>query len=108
MSLTIQWRLKPESDTVLVVEDETVVRVAIPADSMVLSKMLTQPGDLSGWSGGKLLESVDRDPEIWGELVISRAENGQILVMDPKLFWNGIYEWFRSRGVDYDIHLKKA
>jgi hypothetical protein len=22
--------------------------------------------------------------------------------MDPELFWEGIYSWFRSRGVDYD------
>ena len=108
MSLTIEWRLRPDSDTVLVVSDDKVVEVAIRADAMVLSKMLTIPGDLSLWEGGKILEAVDRDPATWGELVISRSEEGQILTMDPELFWNGIFEWFRSRGIDYDIYLKCA
>lgn len=102
MALSIEWRLRPDADTVLVVEDNTVVRMAIPVDADTLSKMLTQPGDLSVWEGGKLLEAVDRDPNVWGKLVISRSETGQIIDMDPELFWNGIYEWFRSRGVDYD------
>lgn len=108
MSLTIQWRLRPDSDTVLIVEDETTVQVAIPADAAVLSRMLTDPGDLAAWEGGKLLEGIDRDPAVWGELVISRSQEGQILMMDPELFWNGIYEWFRSRGVDYDEHLRAS
>lgn len=108
MTLCIEWRLRPESDTVLVVNDENVVEVAIPADAMVLSKMLTIPGDLSLWEGGKLIEAVDRDPESWGELVISRSADGQILQMDPELFWNGVYEWFRSRGIDYDCYLSQT
>ena len=108
MSLTIEWRLRPDSDTVLVVSDDKVVECAIPADAMVLSKMLTDPGDLSLWQGGKPIEAIDRDPAIWGELVISRSEEGRILSMDPELFWNGVYEWFRSRGIDYDVYLKLA
>jgi len=108
LSLIIEWRFRPDSDTVLIVDDEKVVRLAIPADAMVLSKMLTDPGDLSLWEGGKLLEAIDRNPASWGELVISRSEEGQILTMDPELFWNGIYEWFRSRGIDYDLYLKLA
>ncbi len=108
MSLTIEWRIRPDSDTVLVVSDNQAVEVAIRADAMVLSKMLTTPGDLSLWTGGKILEAVDRDPATWGELVISRSEGGQILTMDPELFWNGVYEWFRARGIDYDIYLHSA
>ncbi len=104
MSLTIQWRLRPGSDTVLIVEDGTHVLVAIPVDAAILSKALTDPGDLSKWEGGKLIEAVDRDPNAWGTLVIERAEGGQILNMDPEPFWNGIYDWFRSRGVDYDTY----
>ena|SRR5665213_3485331 len=102
MGLSIEWRLRPDADTVLIVDEDNTVRVAIPADAETLAKMLTAPGDLSTWEGGKLLEAVDRDPNAWGILVISRSEAGQIIDMDPELFWNGIYEWFRSRGVDYD------
>ena len=105
MALTIQWRMRPESDTILVVIDGRTVKVAIAVDAAVLSKMLTVPGDLSKWSGGKILEAVDRDPLAWGELVIERNEDGQILTMDPEAFWNGVYDWFRSRGIDYDFAL---
>lgn len=108
MTLTIEWRIRPDSDTVLVVNGDNVVEAAIPADAMVLSKMLTIPGDLSLWEGGKLIEAIDRDPASWGELVISRSEEGQILMMDPELFWNGVYEWFRSRGIDYDVYQNLA
>jgi hypothetical protein len=31
-----------------------------------------------------------------------RASSGEVLQMDPERFWDGIYEWFRSKGVDYD------
>jgi hypothetical protein len=102
MSLTIQWRVKPESDTILIVKDGVSVLVAIPVEAQILSRALTVPGDLTSWQGGKLIEAVDRDPEIWGDLVIERNESGQIVNMDPEAFWNGVYDWFRSRGVDYD------
>jgi hypothetical protein len=102
MALSIEWRIRPDADTVLIVEDDAIVRVALPADAQLLTRMLTEPGDLGAWEGGKLLEAIDRDPSVWGKLVISRSDAGQIVTMDPELFWNGVYEWFRSRGVDYD------
>jgi hypothetical protein len=43
-----------------------------------------------------------RDPAAWGHLVIARGASGEVLTMDPELYWEGIYAWFRSRGVDYD------
>lgn len=106
--LSIQWRLLPTQDTIVIVDSGEHVLSATSADAMLLSKMLTQPGDLRKWSNEKPLEAVDRDPETWGELVISRSEEGEILVMDPELFWNGVYEWFRSRGIDYDVYLRRS
>ena len=102
MALRIEWRTGPGRDTVLVINGRSTVVAALPADASVLSKMLTDPGSLDTWEGPRPLEAVDRLPGTWGELVISRGETGEILNMDPELFWNGIYEWFRSRGIDYD------
>ena len=55
--------------------------------------------DLRG-DGGPSLDIEEDDPEVWGDLVISRAADGDILFIDPELYWNGIAELFRSRGDD--------
>lgn len=103
MALQIEWRTRPGADAVVVVDsDRQSVCSALAADATVLSKMLTDPGPLAAWNGPRPLEAVDRVPSTWGRLVIARAESGEVVAMDPELFWNGIYEWFRSRGIDYD------
>jgi hypothetical protein len=58
-------------------------------------------GDLSAWSS-EPVDEARRNPVYWGELVSARASTGEVLTMDPRLYWEGIFNWFRSRGVDYD------
>jgi hypothetical protein len=41
-----------------------------------------------------------REPDLWGQLVLSRSQSGDVLTVDPELYWDGIYFWFRSRGND--------
>jgi hypothetical protein len=101
VALTAEWRTNGENDAVLIVDDETV-REVVPANPEVLSKLLTETGDLEAWRGGQSVASEQRRPSAWGHLVIARAGTGEVLDMDPERFWNGIYQWFRSRGVDYD------
>jgi len=100
--LSAEWRTNGENDAVLIVEDENTVREVLPANPEVLSKLLTETGDLSAWHGEQAVEGDKREPSAWGQLVIARASTGEVLTMDPERFWGGIYEWFRSRGVDYD------
>ena len=103
MALNAEWRTDGESETILIVEDEdNTVRQALAADPIVLSKMLTDMGDLSTWRGGHAIDNDQRSPEAWGDLVIARANTGEVITMEPERFWDGIYYWFRSRGVDYD------
>ena len=59
-------------------------------------------GDLNTWRDGHSFDDDKRRPEAWGHLVIARANGGEVLTMDPERYWDGIYAWFRSRGVDYD------
>jgi hypothetical protein len=35
-------------------------------------------------------------------LIVARANTGELIWIEPRLFWEGVYLWFRSRGVDYD------
>ena len=109
MALTAEWRSNGESDAVLIVDDaDQTVREAMPANPEVLSRLLTNTGDLSVWHGDRPVEADKRTPSAWGDLVIARAQTGQVLNMDPERFWNGIYLWFRSRGVDYDTPIEQV
>jgi hypothetical protein len=103
MPWTAQWRTKgPFSDAVLVLDDSGKVSEALLASQIVLSRLLTQMGDLESWRGDTPVSVDENDPETWGQLVIARAHTGEVIEVEPELFWHGIYLWFRSRGVDYD------
>ena len=103
MALSAEWRNDGEIETIIIVDDEdNTVRQALEADSALLSNLLTDMGDLSDWRGGQAIEGDKRSPEAWGDLVIARADTGEVITMEPERFWDGIYHWFRSRGVDYD------
>jgi hypothetical protein len=97
-----EWRTNGEHDAVIVVDDSDEVKEALLANPDVLSTFLTDVADMGTWHGGHTVDGEKRSPTAWGKLVIARAETGEVLTMDPELFWNGIYLWFRSRGVDYD------
>ncbi len=107
MALFAEWRTDGEIETILVVDDEdNTVREALAADPAVLSNFLTDMGDLSTWRGGHSVDDDKCSPAAWGELVIARANTGEVITMDPERYWDGIYSWFRSRGVDYDTPLQ--
>ncbi len=103
VALIAEWRTKGEFEAILIVDDEdNTVREALAADPAVLSSFLTDMGDLNTWRGGHSVDDDKRSPEAWGDLVIARANTGEVITMDPERYWEGIYTWFRSRGVDYD------
>ena len=49
---------------------------------------------------GLEVDADQRDPEQWGKLVLTRLPTGEVVHVDPEPYWDGIYYWFRSRGVD--------
>ena len=102
MSLSAEWRADGKIETVLVIDrTENTVQKAIAADPLVLSRLLTDMGNLRTWDIGQEITGDKLNPDSWGRLVISRSETGEVIDMDPEKFWDGIYVWFRSRGVDY-------
>ncbi len=102
VALSAEWRTAPSGDTILIVGEDALVRAACQVDVPVLRKFLTDMGDLQQWVGDQPVGKALRSPEAWGEPVISRAYSGEVLILDPELFWDRIYRWFRSRGLDYD------
>jgi len=105
LALSAEWRADGKVETVLVIDgDDNTVRKALAASPSILSQFLTDMGDLHTWQDGQTVAEDKRSPESWGRLVLSRAETGEVIDMDPEKFWDCIYVWFRSRGVDYTTH----
>jgi hypothetical protein len=106
MTARFEWRTRgPGADVVLFVteygEAGDTVMTAWPADRTLLADFLNDMRTLEG-TGVRLQTDVDqRTPEHWGNLVLSRASpGGDILTIDPEMYWDGIYYWFRSHGID--------
>ncbi len=88
-------------DAILFVDgDEKTVRRALEPDPTLLRFFLNDVADLDTGRDWQSVDEAKRNPEAWGDLVMARATTGEVLEMDPELFWDGIYLWFRSRGVD--------
>ena len=102
MPMSAQWRTDGEQDTVLIVDEDNQVREAVRANPEVLSTFLNRVADLPALQAERSVPPDKLDPAAWGRLVIARGPAGEVLSMDPELYWEGIYTWFRSRGVDYD------
>ena len=88
-------------DAILVVDDaDNTVHQGLGADPEVLRDFLNDMADLHTWRRLHLVGNDKRNPEAWGELVMARSPSGEVITMDPELYWKGIYLWFRSWGVD--------
>lgn len=103
--MSVEWRLRDGADALLLVDaSESAVSEVAPPDEAMLKSYLAVTGNVDAWRSWTAWRPVDgegRDPEEWGELVLSRADNGDIISIDPELFWERVHRWFRSRGVDF-------
>lgn len=106
MALRIEWRSRAEGDdAILAVEDgSNAVVKAWLANIDLLSDFLNDMVGLNVTSTDeKSTNGVDhsqRPPQDWGDIVMSRSDAGDVLWVDPQLYWDGIAYWFRSRGRD--------
>jgi hypothetical protein len=106
--VSVEWRISEGSDAILVVDPSVKVAEVVTPDAALLKDYLSVAGDLDHWRKWGGWRSVGRDkedPEAWGELVIVRAANGEVLDVDPELYWEGIRRWFRARRDDEPYRL---
>jgi hypothetical protein len=89
----------------LVVEEDGGVVRAWAAEPARLTDFLNDMSTLTG-HGDTQVDEARADPAAWGDLVIARSADGDVLFIDPELYWNGIADHFRSRG--NDPHLYRA
>lgn len=106
MPMTVEWRLRNGTDALVLVDPDSGTISEVPApDGAILKAYLAVTGTLAGWQTSMAWSAVDsgnRDPDNWGELVLSRGDNGDVISIDPELFWERVHRWFRSHGVDYN------
>jgi len=104
MALRIEWRSRNEGDdAILAVDDNNNSVIGYwKADVELLTDFLNDMKNLDP-RGRNGLDTSQRQPQYWGELVIARSDNGDVLHVDPQLYWEGIGHWFRSRGSDPHI-----
>lgn len=96
-----EWRTNGDRDAILVVDagDDTVL-AAYPVDSVGLSAFLIS--SQLPFASARGTGDCGVRPDDWGEAVLSRAATGEILFIEPELYWDRIHLLYRSRGVDYD------
>ncbi len=106
MVARIEWRTKGRGDDALIYvgefgEDSNTVLRTWNADPDVLTDFLNDMTNLdTATVSGLEVDADQRDPEQWGKLVLTRLATGEVVHVDPEPYWDGIYYWFRSRGVD--------
>jgi hypothetical protein len=104
--MKVEWRVRDGADAIVLVDPsaESVAAFARPGENE-LKAYLAVAGNLERWRDSISWQAAageTRDPTFWGQLVLSRDDDGDVLYIDPELFWDGVYRWFRSRGVDYN------
>ena len=101
--MRVEWRLQGGAEALLLVDGgDTAVSEIAPPDAGILKAFLAvaETGETwRGWAAWRTVDGGGRDPDEWGELVLSRADNGAVISVDPELYWEGVYRWFLSRGV---------
>jgi hypothetical protein len=103
--MSVEWRLRDEEETLLLVDaSERVVSETSPPNQEMLNSFLTVSATVDvwkGWPGWRPVDGGSQEPERWGALVLSRADNGSVISIDPELYWERVYHWFRSRRVPF-------
>ena len=105
MTARIEWRTRGKGDDTLLFvgefgEDSNTVLRKWEGTPALIADFLNDMADLDTTVVGLEVDVRERKPEQWGKLVLIRSQSGDILAIDPELYWDGVYYWFRSRGVD--------
>ena len=108
MELRAEWRTTGDTENAIVFidDDNNTVRRAIAGDQEALRAFLNDLLSMeSGWEEIQVSDS-QRDPASWGHLVMARANTGEVLEMDPVIFWHNIAIHFRMKGTDAWVRSK--
>ena len=99
--MRIEWRCRSDEDALLTVDAEgaTVLEVW-ELNRALLSDFLNLMASLDAHGRRSIADDAQRDPEEWGQLVIARSDDGDVIRIDPELYWDRVAHWFRTQGGD--------
>jgi hypothetical protein len=104
--MSVEWRVLGDGDAIVQTGTGAEVLASVDAvDAAAVKTYLAVTGNLERWREALHWQAIDgeeRDLDRWGALVVSRTDDGEVTFVDPERFWDGVYRWFRSRGVDYN------
>ncbi|MDA0797373.1 MAG: hypothetical protein O2884_01665 [Chloroflexi bacterium] len=105
MTARIEWRTNGKGDDALIYvgefgEDSNTVLRTWEADAAHLTDFLNKMTGFATDVVGLEVDAEKRDPLLYGRLVMTRSPHGQVMQIDPELYWDAIYYWFRSNGSD--------
>lgn len=97
----IEWRSFREDSNSLVIVDSSSGQVhsAWDVGQVGLADFLNDMSEISS----HLISSAnaeEKQAEEWGDLVAARSEEGDVLFVEPEMFWDRIAAVFRSHGKD--------
>jgi hypothetical protein len=112
MVARIEWRTNGGGDDTLLFvseygESENTALKTWKADADRLTDFLNDMTGLDTTFAGLETAVDQRDPEQYGKLILTRSKDGDILGIDPELYWDAIYKWFRAHGKD-PHHMRQA
>ena len=100
----LEWRGAKLSEQAILAIDasDTVVRTWA-ADPAILKDLLNDMRgfDTTGAAGGEQSAASAAD---FGPLILARSESGDVLSIDPQRYWEGVSDWFRTRGDDPHLY----
>ena len=99
--MRIEWRYRSDEDALLTVDEEGATALEVwELDRALLSDFLNLMTSLDAHNKRSIVVDAQRDPQEWGQLVIARSDDGDVLRVDPELYWDRVAHWFRSEGGD--------
>ncbi|MCY4582498.1 MAG: hypothetical protein OXE50_06840 [Chloroflexi bacterium] len=99
--MRIEWRYGDQQDALISVDEEGGTALEVwEFDRALLSDFLNLMTAIGTHSRQSIADDGQRDPQEWGRLVIARSDDGDVLRIDPELYWDRVSHWFRSQGGD--------
>lgn len=103
----LEWRGDRKANhSILALDESNSVIRTWTADPALLKDLLN---DMSGFdSSGSAESSGGGNPQDFGPLILARSETGDVLSIDPQRYWEGVSDWFRSRGDDPHLYRRRG
>ena len=107
--MRIEWRYRSDEDALLTVDEDGRTALEVwEFDRSLLSDFLNLMTSLDAHNRQRIVDDAQRNPEEWGGLVIARTDSGDVLRIDPELYWDRVAHWFRSQGGDPNPWQRRA